>query len=114
MHLANHGQEALSQLRTSALWTSNKNIGKSLNIVLMDLEMPVMNGMTAVSHIRGMQERGELKEHVPVIAVTANARTEQVEASLKGGMDDVMTKPFLVKELLPKMERLLAWKGIKP
>ena len=72
--------------------------------------MPVMNGMTAVKRIREMQEKGKLREHIPVIAVTANARIEQVEESLKGGMDDVMAKPFLMKELLPKMERLLALK----
>ena len=66
-----------------------------------------MNGMTAVKRIREMQTKGELRGHVPVIAVTANARIEQVEASIRGGMDDVMAKPFLMGELLPKMERLL-------
>ena len=108
VHLANHGQEALDHLRTSTLWSANQGNGKTLNIILMDLEMPVMNGMTAVRRIREMQACRELMRHVPIIAVTANARLEQVEASLKGGMDDVMAKPFLMNELLPKMERLVA------
>lgn len=105
--LANHGQEALDHLRSSTLWTANKGNSRLPNIILMDLEMPVMDGMTAVRHIREMQQKGELSEHIPVIAVTANARVEQVEASLQGGMDDVMAKPFLMRELLPKMEKLL-------
>ena len=108
VHLANHGQEALDQLRSSTLWSANNAIGIPLNVILMDVEMPVMNGMTAVRHIREMQASGEVIGHVPVIAVTANARPEQVEASLQGGMDDVMPKPFLMRELLPKMERLVA------
>ncbi len=51
--------------------------------------MPVMNGLECVANIRKMQEEGILNNHIPVIGVTANARSEQVETALRAGMDDV-------------------------
>ena len=43
----------------------------------------------------------------PVIAVTANARAEQIEMTLKSGIDDVVSKPFRVGELMPKMREVV-------
>lgn len=53
--------------------------GVELNVVLMDHEMPIMDGVTCVKLIRQMEVSGDLVAHVPIIAVTANARTEQVK-----------------------------------
>lgn len=47
---------------------------KQLNLILMDLEMPIMDGVTCVKQIREWESKGIIKGHVPVIAVTANAR----------------------------------------
>jgi CheY-like chemotaxis protein len=55
------------------------------------LEMPVMDGLTCVTKIRELQDRGDIIRHVPVIAVTANARQDQVQTYLKVGM--VRTSP---------------------
>lgn len=85
MHVANHGQEALDFLQQSNLWRDNLG-GWSVDIVLMDLEMPVMDGLTCARRIRKLQGQGALIRHVPVIAVTANARTEQIETSMAAGM----------------------------
>ena len=52
----------------------------------MDLEMPVMDGLTCARRIRELQAQGTLVEHVPIIAVTANARKEQIETSIAAGM----------------------------
>jgi CheY-like chemotaxis protein len=52
----------------------------------MDLEMPVMDGISCVKTIRNLQEKGKIKRHVPVIAVTANARKDQILKSLEAGM----------------------------
>lgn len=85
VHLANHGQEALEFLQRSCLWRDNLG-GEAVDVVLMDLEMPVMDGLTCARRIRELQGQGILIRHVPLIAVTANARKEQIETSLAAGM----------------------------
>jgi len=59
--------------------------GPTYDICLMDIEMPVMNGVTACHQIRGLEKSGELVRRVPLIAVTANARQEQVTQSPENG-----------------------------
>lgn len=130
VNLANHGEEALEFLKRTKFWKGNDG-GKNLDIVLMDLEMPVMDGLTCARRIRDLQLEGSLVKHVPLIAVTANARMEQIDISIaagmvscglkatlsllhlyyrktNGGQDDVMPKPFRISELIPKMEKLLS------
>lgn len=68
--------------------------------------MPVMDGLACTSKIREMERKGELRRHVPIIAVTANARSEQIATLLAAGMDDVVSKPFRIAELVPKIEEL--------
>jgi CheY-like chemotaxis protein len=105
VHVANHGGEALSFLSKTRFWAGNESNGLLLHIILMDLEMPVMNGLTCVKRIRELQKEGVITRHVPVIAVTANARSEQIATAKESGMDSVVTKPFRIPELLPEMER---------
>ncbi|CAG1976695.1 unnamed protein product [Fusarium graminearum] len=100
----NDGVEALEFLRKTHFC---KQDGSELSVVLMDLEMPNMDGLTCVSEIRRMQEEGEIIEHVPVIAVTANVRDEQIRVALESGMDDLVSKPFRIPEVMSKIERLL-------
>jgi CheY-like chemotaxis protein len=57
-----------------------------LGVVLMDQEMPVMDGLTCTKKIRELESEGKLTGHVPIIAVTANARAEQVQTALDAGM----------------------------
>ncbi|KAL8798256.1 MAG: hypothetical protein Q9182_006817 [Xanthomendoza sp. 2 TL-2023] len=104
VQVANHGKEAIDYLKGTNMWVGNDN-GYRLDVVLMDLEMPVMDGLTCARKIRQLQKEGAITQHVPLIAVTANARREQIDETLEAGMDDVMTKPFKVGELLPKIER---------
>jgi CheY-like chemotaxis protein len=56
-----------------------------LSVVLMDLEMPVMDGLACVRRIREMQAEGTMSR-VPVIAVTANARSDQISGAMEAGM----------------------------
>lgn len=108
VHLANHGLEALSFLETTSHWLHSSTTAIPLSVILMDLEMPVLGGLECVKQIRELQEMGKLVRHVPVIAVTANARNEQIAVAVKAGMDEVVTKPFRIPELVPKMEELVA------
>ncbi|KAJ5041797.1 uncharacterized protein L3040_005364 [Drepanopeziza brunnea f. sp. 'multigermtubi'] len=103
--VANHGKEALSFLEKSRFWKGNEFRGIELSVVLMDLEMPVMDGLTCVKHIRQLQKEGLIVGHVPVIAVTANARSEQISTAKESGMDSVVTKPFRIPDLLPEIDK---------
>lgn len=58
----------------------------NIDIVLMDLEMPIMDGMTATRRIRELQKTGHIIRHVPIIAVTANARQEQIDDTMRAGV----------------------------
>jgi CheY-like chemotaxis protein len=83
--VANHGEEALDILRRSEYWDGISD-GEKLSIILMDVEMPAMDGTTCVKEIRELQALGEIRGHVPVIAVTANARRDQIKDYVKAGM----------------------------
>jgi signal transduction histidine kinase/ActR/RegA family two-component response regulator len=78
--LAANGQEAI-ELFPSQAW----------DIVLMDMQMPVMGGLEATAWIRGHEMAGQ---HVPIVAVTANAMEGDREACRQAGMDDHLAKPF--------------------
>ena len=82
--IANHGQEALDRLRT-----------ERFDCVLMDVQMPVMDGLQATRLIRA----DPLLSGMPVLAMTANARSEDRARCLAAGMNDFLTKPMLPDRL---------------
>lgn len=65
-----------------------------------------MDGLSCARKIRELQRSGEIRSHVPIVAVTANARAEQMAAAREAGMDTVVTKPFRMLELIPELERI--------
>lgn len=67
-----------------------------------------MDGLTCVRRIREHEQAGQIVGHVPVIAITANARSEQINIAMDAGMDTVVTKPFRIPDLIPRMQSLLA------
>lgn len=67
-----------------------------------------MDGLTCVRRIREYEQAGQIDGHVPVIAITANARSEQINIAMDAGMDTVVTKPFRIPDLIPRMQSLLA------
>jgi len=106
-HLANHGIEALAVLEKSRFWKGVGDDAIDLTVVLMDLEMPEMDGLTCARRIRELEDEGRIVGHVPIIAVTANARMEQIQTALDAGMDSVVSKPFRINDLVPKIEELM-------
>jgi CheY-like chemotaxis protein len=109
VHVASHGAEALSFLSTTCLWAANSASSSiDVSVILMDIEMPVMGGIECTRRIRKAQADGELNRHVPIIAVSANARDVQVSEALECGMDNAIAKPFRVADLMPKIEALVA------
>lgn len=69
--------------------------------------MPVMNGLECTQKIREAESDGWLSGRLPIIAVSANARDQQLRSAMDHGVDDAITKPFRVADLLPKIERLV-------
>ncbi|TVY18649.1 Hybrid signal transduction histidine kinase M [Lachnellula arida] len=79
-----------------------------MDIILMDWEMPVMDGLTCAKEIRILETTGQLVRHVEIIATTANARDEQLQKVLESGIDSVISKPFLVNDVLKQMRDRLS------
>jgi CheY-like chemotaxis protein len=78
---------------------------RDFRIVLIDLRMPGMDGITAIRHIRA---RGDARGEVPIIVVTADAALDLRERCLAAGADDVIFKPVAMDALFDAMGRVLA------
>lgn len=103
VEFANHGLDALNQLKQTTNWRNN-GPRRKFDVILMDLEMPVMGGIECIQKIRQAEEEGVVSDRIPVIAVTANARSMHAEAALKAGMDGIMVKPYRIEDLLLQIE----------
>jgi CheY-like chemotaxis protein len=90
-----NGEEALAQLKSG-----------HFDVVLMDLQMPLMDGIETAGIIRG-----EMDLKVPIIALTANAFKSEIDRCLAAGMNDYITKPFDESTLLGTILRNLASSG---
>ena len=90
------GKSALAQFCDTAPGT--------FDLILMDIMMPEMNGYEATKAIRNLQERPDGKK-IPIIAMTANAFAEDVQAALNAGMDDHVAKPMDMDVLISAIEK---------
>jgi CheY-like chemotaxis protein len=70
------------------------------DVVLMDCQMPELDGFEATRRIRDLERSGEVSRHTPIIALTANAMQEDRERCLQAGMDDYISKPVTVDQLI--------------
>jgi CheY-like chemotaxis protein len=78
---------------------------KTYDLVLMDVKMPVMNGIEATKKIRSMD--GEYYRKLPIAGLTANAIPQQIALCLEAGMDECITKPINADELVYKISKLI-------
>jgi CheY-like chemotaxis protein len=92
--IANNGKEALDKFGTT-----------KYDLILMDIQMPVMDGIVATKKIREIEASSNT--HTPIIAITANALSGDKEICLAAGMNDYISKPFQVDVLIQKMRNLL-------
>ncbi|WP_289054756.1 response regulator [Carboxylicivirga marina] len=76
------------------------------DLILMDVQMPIMDGFKATEKIRQIEK--STGTHTPIIAVTANAFPEDKEKCLASGMDDYISKPFQPEDLIHKMKKHLS------
>jgi signal transduction histidine kinase/CheY-like chemotaxis protein len=96
-HCATNGQEALHAVHEGG-WDA----------VLMDCQMPVMDGFAATGEIRRHEREMGRARNLPVIAITANALQGDREACLAAGMDDYLSKPFTQQQLAAVIGRWVA------
>jgi two-component system, sensor histidine kinase len=79
----------------------------AFDVILMDIQMPVMDGITAAKAIR-TEEAAERRPRTPILALTANALVHQVEEYLAAGMDGHVAKPIEISKLYDAMSRVLS------
>ena len=93
---AGNGREALDKLQ-----------GDPFDVVLMDCQMPEMDGFAATRELRKREADGSGSRHLPVIALTANAMDGDRERCLAAGMDDYLSKPLAQAELVKVLAKWL-------
>jgi CheY-like chemotaxis protein len=96
--LAVNGQEGLELLRTQNY--------AAFDLCFMDVEMPVLDGISAVRKLRA-EERTLGMAHNLVVALTGNAREAQRDTIMKAGFDDVVVKPYRLDKLLTLMDEMV-------
>lgn len=84
---ADNGQEALDRIYESQASNAEHPDSPQFDVVLMDIEMPIMDGLTAVRQVRVDEAMGRIRPQI-VIALTGNARPGQIEKAREAGMDD--------------------------
>jgi CheY-like chemotaxis protein len=92
--IANNGQEALEYLAS-----------KSYDLVLLDLEMPIMDGYTTITNIREKEKNSNTAERLTIIAMSANALSDEKQRAFDLGVNDYITKPvnfILLRDMLEK------------
>ena len=95
--VASNGDEALAAIQCHGY-----------DLVLMDCQMPEMDGFTAAREIRRREANGQLTGHHPIIALTANALKGDREHCLAAGMDDYLSKPLEISQLRAMLTKYLS------
>jgi len=91
---ASNGKEAVDRFGTT-----------NFDLILMDIQMPVMSGLVAAEKIRALEST--TNSHVPIIAITANAMIGDKEKCLSAGIDDYISKPFQPAALIDKIKKII-------
>ena len=76
------------------------------DLILMDVQMPIMDGLDAVRAIRKREEQEKERGHVMIVAMTAHAMKGDRELCIEAGMDDYLSKPIRIKEFSEKLKSL--------
>ena len=91
--LACNGQEAIEAFESG-----------DYDLIFMDIQMPVMDGIEATKRIRDLEKGNGSARRIPILALTAHAVKEYIDACLQAGMDDYLIKPVFRQDLLGKVD----------
>jgi PAS domain S-box-containing protein len=97
LHFATNGKEAINMLNE-----------KPMDLILMDIQMPIMDGIEATLYIRK-----ELKNQLPIVALTANVLKGDTKRYLKAGMNDTVPKPFEEEQIVNVLLKWLCQKKVR-
>lgn len=86
--IANNGVEAIEKFRE-----------QKFDLILMDIMMPIMDGLEATTQIRQIERLENIEKSTPIIALTANTMDNDREKCISYGMDDFLAKPFDIQKL---------------
>ncbi len=97
VEIANNGAEAVSMMES--------NPPDYYKLILMDIQMPIMNGYEATRKIRAMDD--PVKAGIPIIALTANAFSEDRTKAMEAGMNEHLAKPYEIPKMMEILEKYL-------
>ena len=103
--LKKHGAEVTIADNGEAAFEKYRSHHDSIDVVLMDIEMPIMNGYEATKAIRDFEHREELLEK-PILGLSAHALAEYMEKANEAGMQGFITKPITMKQLIKYLQPL--------
>jgi CheY-like chemotaxis protein len=92
---ANDGREAIEKFHS-----------ESPDLILMDVQMPGLNGLEATREIREWEQANQIENRVPIVAMTAHTLQSDRKIFLDSGMNDVLNKPFSRDDLNKVLERI--------
>lgn len=112
--VANNGQDALNawELHNHRSSSEHSNSNSRFDLILMDIQMPIMGGVEATSAVRSKKQ--EIGGHIPIVALTANAMAGHREQYLAAGMDEYISKPIDKKKLFDVINQVIAKSKIAP
>ena len=97
VEIASDGSEAVEMVKAAP--------GGTYDIILMDIQMPVMDGYEAAKQIRALED--PQKAGIPIVAVTANAFEEDRKIALEAGMNGHLAKPYDIPAMMETLRRLV-------
>jgi signal transduction histidine kinase/CheY-like chemotaxis protein len=106
VEVVTNGLDMLNRLRPIAV---GDEASPSIDLVLTDVQMPLMDGNTAVKKLRLLEECAGLNRRLPVVAVTAHALPEEQATMRRAGIDEVVTKPISPAELRRVLTSCSGW-----
>ncbi|MBQ1488381.1 MAG: response regulator, partial [Lachnospiraceae bacterium] len=99
VEIANDGTEAVEKMKSAP--------AGYYDIILMDIQMPQMDGYEATRQIRALEDKE--KAGIPIVAVTANAFEEDRQIAMEAGMNGHLAKPYDVPEIMKTLKELLGY-----
>ena len=106
IHLDKYGHEI--EMAVNGLESVEKFRDNEYDLILMDINMPVMDGIQATKEIREVEKGDSKRKRTSIIAVTANAFVDNKDQCLKSGMDAYLSKPFRPEDLVQTINLLRA------